>query len=384
MAKRDFYEVLGVEKSAGPDEIKKAYRKLALKHHPDRNPGSKEAEESFKEVTEAYEVLSDETKRAQYDRFGHAGVDPSYGAGGAGAGGGFGFDLSDALRAFMREFGGLGSFFGDEEMGGRARETRGGDIQIRLKLGLEEIAEGTEKKVRVKKGVPCPHCKGTGGEPGSGVTTCVQCAGQGQVRQVQRSFFGQIVNVTACPRCRGEGRIIENPCRECRGDGVGAGQETVIVKIPPGVMEGNYMSLRGRGHAGFRGSPPGDIIVIFEEKPHEIFERHGDDVLTRITITPAMAALGARIEVPTLGGRAMVEIPPGLQAGKVLRLRGKGIRSVRSREHGDQLIRVEIRVPEKLGARERELYEELRRLEGNRPAKAEKGFFDRIRDAFAG
>lgn len=384
MAKRDFYEVLGVEKSAGVDDIKQAYRKLALQYHPDRNPGDKEAEERFKEITEAYEVLTDETKRAQYDRFGHAGVDPSYSAGGAGGPGGFGFDLSDALRAFMREFGGFGgSPFGDDDGFGR-RETRGADIQVRLKLTLEEIASGVEKKIRIRKRVPCSHCKGKGAEPGSAVTKCPQCDGQGQVRQIQRSFFGQIVNVTACPRCGGDGKIIKDPCKECGGDGQLDGQETVTVKVPAGVMEGNYMTMRGMGHAGFRGAATGDLLVVFEEKAHDLFERHGDDILTKISVTPATAVLGSKVEVPTLGGKALVEIPAGIQPGKVLRLRGKGIRSLRSQSPGDLLIRVDIAVPSKLSSRERELYEELHGLEGNHPPKAEKGFFDRVRDALSG
>jgi molecular chaperone DnaJ len=384
VAKRDYYEVLGVGKEAPVEEIKKAYRKLALKHHPDRNPGSKAAEEAFKEATEAYEVLADSQKRAQYDRFGHAGIDPSYAAGGAGSAGGFGFDLSDALRAFMREFGSFGASGGEDEMFSRGREARGSDIQVRVKLTLDEIATGVEKKIRVKKGVACSRCGGKGAEPGSTVVTCTQCDGAGQVRQIQRSFFGQIVNVAACPRCHGEGRIVKDPCRTCGGDGLIEGQETVAVKIPAGVMEGNYMTLRGRGHSGFRGAAAGDLHIVFEEKPHDTFERHGDDILTRITITPSVAALGTKVEVPTLGGRAVVEIPPGIQAGKVLRLRGKGLKSLRGREPGDQLIRVEIRVPEKMSAKERELYEELRRLEGNHPPKAEKGFFDRVRDTLSG
>ena len=383
MTKRDFYEVLGVEKGATPEEMKKAYRKLALKHHPDRNPGDKDAEEQFKEVPEAYDILSDEQKRASYDRFGHAGVDPSYAGGGGGAGG-FGFDLSDALRAFMREFGGFGSFFDDEEPGARSRDARGGDIQVRLRLTLEEIATGVEKKVRVKKAVGCSRCDGQGAEPGSRVSKCPRCDGQGQVRQIQRSFFGQIVNVTVCPRCHGDGQIVSDPCSECRGDGRVEGSETVVIKIPAGVMEGNYMSLRGRGHAGYRGGPAGDLLVVFEEKPHPIFERHGQDILTKIGITPSMAALGTSVEVPTLDGAARIEIPRGIQAGKVLRLRGKGIRHLQGGQSGDQLIRVEIKVPERLSARERELYEELRGLEGDRKPKVEKGFFERIRDALSG
>jgi len=365
LAKRDYYDVLSIEKGASAEEIKKAYRKLALANHPDRNPGDSAAEERFKEATEAYEVLSDTSKRTAYDRFGHAGVDPSHGSGTGGAGG-FGFDLSDALRAFMREFGGFGggfaSAFGEDEFS-RPRDTRGTDIQIKLKLKLEEIASGATKKLRVKKQVLCPDCKGSGAASGSSVVTCPQCEGTGQVRQVQRSFFGQIVNVTACPRCRGEGQTIKNPCSKCGGDGRIQGTETVSVKIPAGVMEGNYMTLRGRGDAGVR---------------------HGDDLLTRITITPAMAALGTQLEVPTLSGRVRVDIPPGIQAGKVLRLRGKGIESLRSRGTGDQLIRVDIQVPKRLDPKQKTLYEELRKLEGDQPPKAERGFFDRVRDAFTG
>jgi len=382
LAKRDYYEVLGVERNANADEIKKAYRQRALKYHPDRNPGDKASEESFKEATEAYEILTNAEKRSAYDRFGHAGVDPSHGAGAGGAGG-FSFDLSDALRAFMRDFGGFGGAFGDEEAA-RGREARGGDIQIQMKLDLEEIAEGVEKKIRVKKQIICSECDGSGAAPGSKVITCPQCEGQGQVRQIQRSFFGQIVNVTTCPQCNGEGQIVKDPCPKCRGAGRTQGTETVLVKIPPGVMEGNYMILRGRGYSGIRGAPSGDLHVVFQEKPHEIFERHGADLLTRISISPATAALGAKLEVPTLGGRARVDIPRGIQAGKVLRLRGKGIKGLRSRQPGDQLIRVEIQVPGKLSAKQKELYEELRKLEGDKPPKAERGFFDKFRDAFSG
>jgi molecular chaperone DnaJ len=381
--KRDYYEILGVSRTATPDEMKSAYRKLALQYHPDRNPGNKEAEEHFKEVTEAYEVLSDAAKRSQYDRFGPEGV----GAAGPAGPGGVGFDISDALRAFMREFGGLGglgSLFEDEELGRSARERTGPDIQIKLKLTLEEIATGVEKTIRLKKKVVCPTCRGSGAEAGSKATTCVQCAGQGQVRQIQRSFFGQIVNVTTCPRCRGEGEILANPCHGCGGEGRIDGQETVTVKIPAGVMEGNYMTLRGQGSVGYRGAPHGDLVVIIQEKAHPVFERHGHDILTKITITPSMAALGAKVDVPTLGGHARVDIPAGLQPGKVLRLRGKGIHGLHAREIGDELIRVDVHVPDKLNPRERQLYEELRTLEGDHPPKAEKGFFDRVRDAFAG
>ena len=381
MAKRDYYEVLGVERGASDDDIKKAYRKLALQYHPDRNAGDQEAEGKFKEVVEAYEVLKDSQKRSAYDQFGHAGVE---GQGGFGGGAG-GIDLSEALRQFMRDFGGF-DIFG--EMGGeggmRRDERRGGDRQIRLDLDLREIAAGVTKKVKVRKLSPCSTCAGKGTTSNAGNERCQQCGGSGQIRRVQRSFFGQMVNVTVCPICRGEGEVIREPCVTCGGEGRSEGSETVSVKIPAGVLEGNYLRLQGRGDVGVRGGPAGDLIVVMTEKPDDVFERHGDDVLCDLPIHPHQAALGAKAEVPTLNGKARVEIPPGIQSGKVLRLRGKGIPNLRSHQAGDQLVRVVVVVPTKLDPEMRNLYEEMAKLTGEKPPKVQKGLFERVKDAFTG
>lgn len=383
MAKRDYYEVLGVDKGADLDTMKKAYRQLALQNHPDRNPGDSGAEGRFREVNEAYEILKDPQKRAAYDQFGHAGVDPSMATGGGYRGtGGFGFDIGDALRAFMREFGGF-DFFGGEGGGRQSRDRRGGDRQIRLELTLEEIATGSTKKIRVNKLVPCATCSGKGSSSGS-TSTCDLCGGSGQLRRVQRSFLGQMVSVSACEKCGGEGVIVRDPCPTCRGDGVVQGQETISLNIPPGVMEGNYMTVRAHGDAGPRGGPPGDLIVVMTEKPHPIFERHGRDILSDVPIHPHQAVLGARLEVPTLGGKAEVEVEPGTISGKILRprqLRGKGIPG-RGEAAGDHYLRVIVVTPAKLSAEERKLWEQIAKASGSVPPKIQKGFFDRMREAF--
>jgi molecular chaperone DnaJ len=384
MAKRDYYEVLGVDKGADLDTMKKAYRKLALQYHPDRNPGDAGAEGRFKEVNEAYEVLKDSQKRAAYDQFGHAGVDPSAAAAGGYRGtGGVGFDIGDALRAFMREFGGF-DLFGGEGGGQRPRDHRGGDRQIRLALTLEEIATGSSKKVRVNKLVPCTACRGRGSASGTTVT-CDLCGGSGQLRRVQRSFLGQMVSVSACEKCGGEGEIVRDPCPTCRGVGVVQGQETISLNIPPGVMEGNYMTVRGHGDSGPRGGPAGDLIVVMTEKPHPIFERHGRDILSDLAIHPHQAVLGMHLEVPTLGGTAEVEIEPGTISGKVLRprsLRGKGIPGRGGHDPGDHYLRVIVVTPAKLSTEERKLWEQLAKASGSVPPKVQKGFFDRMREAF--
>jgi molecular chaperone DnaJ len=381
MAKRDYYEVLGIDRNADLDAVKSAYRKLALQYHPDKNPGDAKAEERFKEVNEAYEVLKDPEKREAYNHYGHAAVDGSS-SGPSGFPGGFGFDLSDALRAFMREFGGF-DFYGQEggERGGRNR--RGGNRQIRLALTLEEIATGVAKKVRLSKMVVCETCHGRGSSSGA-VETCPACGGSGQVRRVQRSFFGQMVNVTPCSNCGGEGEIVRNPCHACGGDGRVEGSETINVKIPAGVMEGNYMTLRGHGDTGVRGGPAGDLIVTFAEKPHPAFERHGSDIVSDLPIHPHQAVLGAKVDVPTLGGKVRVDIPPGIQSGKLLRLRGRGLPGLGGHESGDQLVRVFVVIPSKLTVEERKLYEELARATGEEPPKLQKGFFERMREAFGG
>ena len=377
MARRDLYEVLGVAKGASDDEIKKAYRKIAFESHPDRNPGDKAAEQRFKEATEAYEVLRDEQKRARYDRFGHAATE------GAPAPGDFsGFDLADALRAFMRDFGGEGGFedlFGAR--GGAAGPRRGDDLQVRLKLGLEEIASGVEKKIRVKHLHACATCGGRGGK---GEAICRQCDGRGQVRHVQQSFFGQFVNIATCPRCHGEGRTLREPCRDCEGEGRVSQSETISVKVPAGVSTGKFIPLRGMGDAGPHGGPAGDLIVLIEEKPHPVFDRAGDDLRVDVPISFATAALGGRIEVPTLdGAAAAVEVAAGTQTGKIARVRGKGLPGLRG-GHGDLLARLIVWVPSKLSGAERKQLEDLGRGEGLKPPRPGKSLFERVKDSLAG
>ncbi|MEZ4648678.1 MAG: molecular chaperone DnaJ [Candidatus Eisenbacteria bacterium] len=383
MAKRDYYEVLGVEKGAGADEVKSAYRKLALKYHPDRNPGDTSAEEKFKEATEAYEVLSDPKKRQTYDQFGHAGVDPSAGMGGFG--GAEGFDLSDALRAFMRDFGGGGfDIFGDMAGRGRTVERRGGDRQIRLELGLSEIAKGVKKKLRVSKMVRCGNCAGKGSNSGSGNETCPTCQGAGQIRQIQRSFFGQMVNVTTCRTCNGEGEIVKDPCSVCGGEGRVKGSETAEVKIPAGVMEGNYLRLSGLGDAGIRNAEAGDLLVVITEKEDDRFRRHGDDLLLELPLHPHQMALGGKVEVETLDAVAALEVPQGSQNGKVLRMRGLGLPGLHGKGTGDLLVRLHVIIPTKLSGEEKTLYEKLAQATGEKPPKLSKGFFEKVKDAFTG
>lgn len=384
MAKRDYYEVLGVGRDAGDDEIKKSYRRLAMQYHPDRNPNDSAAEAKFKEATEAYEVLRDKEKRARYDQYGHAGM-------GAGAGPGFSgfgdFDLSDALRAFAEAFGGFGPFGGDAFWGGGAREPsgrtqrRGADLQVRLLLGLEEIAVGVEKRIKYKKFRACKVCGGSGAKSGEGVSVCPRCEGKGQVRHVHGSFFGQMVSVSTCPQCKGEGQVITAPCTECGGEGRTKVQETIKVKVPAGVKSGNYIPIRGEGDVGPRGGPAGDLLVLIEEKPHEYFQRRGDDILLSLQLTFAQAALGDKIEIPTLDGRASLNIPAGVQGGTTLRLAKKGIKSLSGRGVGDLLVRVRIETPQKLGGREKELLRELRELEKEKGGK-DHGLFDKMKDAF--
>ncbi len=379
MARRDLYEVLGVSREAGEDEIKKAYRKIAFESHPDRNPGDKTAEQRFKGATEAYEVLHDSQKRAQYDRFGHAGAE---GAPQAGNYDFSGFDLADALRAFMRDFGGEGGL--DDLMGGRGRAAgprRGDDLQLRLKLTLEEVATGVEKKIRVRALRACKACDGRGGR---GETPCGQCEGRGQVRHVQQSFFGQFVNIATCPRCHGEGRTMRDRCSGCDGEGRTSQSETIAVKVPPGIASGNFIPLRGMGDVGPRGGPPGDLIVLLEEKPHPVFDRDGDHLVLDVPLSFATAALGGAIEIPTLSGQpASAQVPAGTQSGRVIRVRGRGLPGLRG-GHGDLHARLIVWVPTKLSAAERRQVEELGRGEGLKPPRSEKSLFERVKDAFAG
>ena len=368
MSRRDYYEVLGVERDASQDAIKKAYRQLAMKHHPDRNPGNREAEEHFKEVAEAYEVLHDPEKRAGYDRFGHAGASP-FGAG-AGAGDFAGFDLADALRAFMRDFGGGG--FGEmfEERGRGGRERRGNTLEIRLPLTLEEVATGVEKKVRIRHMRACATCSGSGAKPGSKKNTCSVCRGSGQVRLVQRSIFGQMINITTCDRCRGEGTVMEDPCATCSGEGRVREQSEISIKVPPGVATGNYIPVAGMGDVGARGASAGDLIAHIEEVEHELFLRDGDDLILEVPVSVSRAALGGKLEIPTLGGgKAVIDVPAGTAHGRYLRLRGKGLKSLKRSGHGDLLARIAVITPPKLSDKGKKLLQEFEQLaEAKTPA----------------
>jgi len=382
MAKRDFYEVLGVDRGAGEPEIKSAYRKLALKYHPDRNPGNPEAEEMFKEATEAYEVLKDAQKRQVYDQYGHAGLNQGAGFGGGGSWGGF--DLNEALRAFMRDFGGGGSVFDDffGGMGGnmQRRRNRGEDLRIRLALTLEEIAIGVEKSVKVKRLVHCDACGGTGVAAGSSKKTCPQCKGHGQVRTITRTFLGTVQQVSTCNMCRGTGEIISSPCKVCSGEGRTRTTSTVQIKVPAGVASGNYMTIENMGNVAAGAGETGDLVVVFEEADHEFFTRHGDNVICDAMISFTTAALGGSVAVPTLDGEEELKIPAGTQPGKVLRMRGKGIPRLHQHGRGDQLVQVTIWVPDKLSAEDRKLLEKLARSESLAPPRGNKSFFQKLRE----
>lgn len=384
MAKRDYYEVLGVDRGASTEEIKKAYRKLAIKYHPDKNPGDKEAEEKFKETTEAYEVLRDKDRRAKYDQFGHAGLSGagggSYGFGGFSGGG---FDISDALRAFMRDFGG-GGFGGFEDLFGRAQDgrsrsgrrvRRGKDLQITLRLTLKEIAKGITKKIKVNRMVECSACGGKGTKKESSRQRCSRCGGSGEIQRTSRSLFGQFINVAVCPSCNGEGMIITDPCEKCGGDGRVKGSKTVEVKIPAGVTTGNYISLKGQGDVGPRGGPSGDLNILIHEATDEIFERHGYDVLCDLPVSFSQLALGAQVEVPTLSGKAVLKIPAGTHSHKILRLKGKGIPYLHSQQKGDQLVRIVAWTPQNLDKDQKELYQELEKKTKDKPPKCGRDIY---------
>ncbi len=380
MTKHDYYEVLGVERNAGEDDIKKAYRKLAMQYHPDRNKGDKSAEEKFKEIGEAYAVLNNPDKRARYDRFGHAATSPGASQGGYGN---FEFDLSDALRQFM-EGGAFGDFFGG--MRGESRgptRTRGGDLQINLKLTLEEIFTGVTKKIKVRHYKPCEECSGSGAKRGTSRMTCSTCRGSGQVRQVSRSILGQFVNITTCPQCRGQGTVVSEPCPACRGEGRVRGESFVSVDIPAGVAAGNYIQMRGKGNAGPYSGHPGDLIVVVEEKEHPHFTRRGDDILYVLTLSIPQIVLGDDVEVPTLTGKARLHIEPGTPHGRILRMRGRGLKHLKGYGTGDQLVEIRLYVPEKLTPEERRLFEELKQSENLKPKANQKSFFSKVKDAFS-
>lgn len=383
--KRDYYEVLGVNRSANSDEIKRAYRKLAMQYHPDRNPGNAEAEERFKEAAEAYEVLGNEDKKRRYDQFGHDGLRGQ-------DFGGFS-DINDIFSHFSDIFGGSfgGSIFEEVFGGGRSRSHRyqrgtpGSDLKLQLALTLEEIAHGVEKTIKVKKHIQCDTCSGTGAKPGSKPTTCPSCNGTGELRQVSRSVFGQFVNIATCAMCGGEGSITKDPCPTCGGDGRIQGEKTLKVNVPAGVSEGNYIPLRGQGDAGRKGGPAGDIIIYIKELEHEQFVRENNDVLMDLYISFMEAINGTEVEVPTLTGSAKLKVPAGVNAGQILRMRDKGIPELNGRGRGDQLVRVNIFIPTKLSSEEKDVLKSMEKLSGFYPTgkESKKGFFGRVFDSFS-
>ena len=388
MAKRDYYEVLGVDKNATSEDLKKAYRKLALKYHPDRNPGDKEAEEKFKEAAEAYSVLSDPDKKARYDQFGHAGVEG--GAGGFGGGGFADFDLNDILNSvFGRGFnfggGGFGGFGGFGGGGGRSQQRvqRGGNLRIKAKVTLEDIAQGVEKKYKVKKYVTCKTCRGSGSKDGE-METCGHCHGAGVVVEVRRTILGQMQTQSTCPHCNGLGKIVKHKCPDCNGEGVQLAEEVVTVPIPRGVAEGMQFQLSGKGHAGPHNGVPGDLIVQIEELPHDTFERQENNLLYTAYINFVDATLGTSLEIPTLQGKVKMKIEPGTPSGKILRLRGKGLPDVNGYGTGDMLVSINVWIPKATNKEEREILEKLRHSPNFQPnpTKQEKGFFSKMKDIF--
>ena len=381
--KRDYYEVLGVSKTATPEELKKAYRKLALQYHPDRNPGDKEAEEKFKEAAEAYEVLSNPEKRQHYDQFGFAGMN------GAGGFNGQGMSMDDIFSHFGDIFAdfGLGSIFGGgfggSRSGGPARE-RGGNIRVKVKMNLQEIEKGAKKKIKVSKYVPCEHCHGSGSADGA-TDTCPTCQGRGQVIRTVNSFLGQMQTASTCPNCGGTGKIIKNKCTHCHGDGIVKGEEVIEIDIPAGVAEGMQLTLRGKGGAGPHNGVNGDLYVLIEEEAHPDFERDGSNLIYSLFITVPEAILGTEVEVPTVSGKVRVKITPGTQSGKVLRLRGKGLPNVNGYGSGDLLVYVNVWIPKKVSKEDEKMLQELEKSENFKPNpdKDDRSFFKKLRDYFS-
>lgn len=381
--KRDYYEVLGVSKGASDDEIKKAHRKLAKKYHPDLNRDNPEAAEKFKELNEAYEVLSDKDKRAKYDQFGFAGVDPNYGAGQGGFGGGFGgFDMGDLGDIFGSFFG--GGFGGSSSRSRRNAPQRGETLQQRIMLSFEEAAFGCEKEITINRTESCDECGGTGAERGTSVETCSNCHGSGVVMQTQRTPLGMFQTQGACPNCRGTGKIIRKPCKKCGGTGKMRKSRTLKVNIPAGIDDGQSIQLRGQGNAGVNGGPSGDVIVTISIRPHPLFTRDGNNVICEIPISFPQAALGDTLQVPTIDGKVEYTIPEGTQTGTVFRLRGKGIQNVNGRGRGDQYVRVNIEVPTHLTDHQKHLLRDFEASTTDENQTQRKGFWDKVKDAFKG
>ena len=379
MAKRDYYEILEISKGASKEEIKKAYRKQAIAHHPDKNPDDKQAEERFKEAAEAYEVLSDDQKRARYDQYGHAGM------GGNGGGGGQHMNMEDIFSHFGDIFGGhfnFGGGGGGGRQGGR-NVARGANIRVRVKLSLEDIVKGSEKKIKVKKKVSCDKCNGTGAEDSNSTATCSTCRGTGQVTRIANTFFGQMQTASVCPSCGGEGKTITKKCTACYGEGIVDGEEVVEIKIPAGVAEGMQLSVSGKGSAARRGGMNGDLLLIIEEEAHEDLERDGTDLIFHLHISIPDAILGNTVEIPTVEGRVKIKIDPGTEAGKILRLRGKGIPDINGGGSGDLLVQVNIWTPKTVSKEEEKILEKLRSSPNFQPSGAHKeSIFDRMKNFF--
>ena len=385
--KRDYYEVLGVDKNVTPEDLKKAYRKLALKYHPDRNPGDKEAEEKFKEAAEAYDVLSNPDKKARYDQFGHAGLD------GAGGFGGQGMSMDDIFSSFGSIFGdffggGGGGFHFSGFNGGGSRGgrpvSRGSNLRIKVKLTLEEIERGVEKKIKVNKYVTCKSCGGSGAR-GNSYETCSHCHGTGVVTEMRRSIFGQMQTQSVCPYCGGQGRIIKDKCPDCHGEGIVKSEEIITINIPAGVADGMQLSMHGQGNAGPHGGVNGDLIIQVEEIQHELFERQDSNLFYNAFVTYADAALGASIEIPTLSGKVRVKIEQGTPSGKVIRLKGKGLPDLNGYSRGDMLVSINVWVPKSVTKEEKAMLEQLNSHPNFQPSpsKQERGFFDKMKDLFS-
>lgn len=373
--KRDYYEVLGVQKGASDDEIKKAYRACAKKYHPDLHPGDKECEEKFKEVNEAYEVLSDSDKKARYDQFGHAGVDPNYGAGGAGSPFGQGIDIDDIFSSFFGGFGGRRSNNANVPM-------RGSDIETTVYISFEEAAKGCKQTINYSCVTTCDDCHGTGAQPGTSPKTCSSCGGSGRVTINQRTPFGVVQTQRTCDACHGRGKIVDNPCKKCGGSGKQRKNKTVDVTIPAGIKDQQILNVSGRGNSGTNGGPAGDLHVYVNVRPHPVFERRGDDVWCEVPITFTQAALGADVVVPTLDGKVSYTVREGTQPGDVFRLKGKGIQRLGGRGRGDQYVRVTVEVPKNLNGKQKELIKQLDGATGDKNYAKRRNFFDKIKKMF--
>ncbi len=389
----DYYELLGVSRDADDATIKKAYRKLAMKYHPDRNDGSKDAEARFKEISEAYEILKDPQRRARYDRFGKEGVK----SGPGGAGPFQGFDIQDAIEIFMRDFGGGGGGGGFEEMfgggrrrsGGRRRRRKGESLRVRLPLTLNEVVHGTTRTIRVALLESCDRCSGSGSADGTAPQPCSRCGGTGEERVAQNSVFGQFVSLSTCRGCRGEGSVISDPCSSCSGEGRVRDRVDVEVEVPAGVTSENYITLRGKGNVGPRNGPRGDIMVLLEVEEDPRFTREGDHLIVDVPVTFSQAALGAKVEVPTIDGSRTIDLPQGIQSGQALRIRDEGVPSLDGRGRGDLIARIRVWTPDRLSREQEELFRQLRELEDDAPERppedgsgSRRGFWSRVKEAF--